>query len=260
VSRRYEYKPLKNQKRQTRNSKIKAQKKPCSPTFRYTNSTTQAPMLVSLNCPVHPSEVPKDHLTILLPIRILRHKPTNPKRIHNRIRGIPERERCLTARLGIILRLQLIEALAIGEIIFQRDVRRQIGAGIQRARALAAVEVRHRRVFVDPVGAGCGAVEAGRDAVAGAVDAVFGVEVDFGNDAGHVDALVVADAARFAPGDDEVGESVGRDDVFADCAFTLVGVSCGLCCFGRAVGGKGREKGRKEKGEGDVLTIVGQNP
>lgn len=56
-------------------------------------------------------------------------------------------------------------------------------------------------MLVDPVGAGCGTGETGGDAVAGAVDAVFGVEVDFCYDAGHVDALVVAHAAGFVVGD-----------------------------------------------------------
>jgi hypothetical protein len=46
-------------------------------------------------------------------------------------------------------------------------------------------------VFEDPVGAVAGAGEASGDAVAGGFDAVPEVEVDFGDDTGYVDALVV---------------------------------------------------------------------
>jgi len=46
-------------------------------------------------------------------------------------------------------------------------------------------------VFEDPVGAGAGAREAPGDAVAGGFDAVFEVEVDFGDDAGYINALEV---------------------------------------------------------------------
>jgi len=80
-------------------------------------------------------------------------------------------------------------------------------------------------VLVDPVGAGEWAGQALGDAIAGTIDAIFGVEVDFGDDAGHVDALVVADAARLVVGYHEVGEFVGIDLVLANGAIvTLVRV------------------------------------
>lgn len=75
-------------------------------------------------------------------------------------------------------------------------------------------------MLVDPVGAGQRAGQAFGNAVAGAVDAIAGVEVDFRHDAGHVDALIVADAARLVVGDHEVGESAGSDFVFADGTLT----------------------------------------
>jgi hypothetical protein len=62
--------------------------------------------------------------------------------------------------------------------------------------------------------------QASGDAVAGAVDAVFGVEVDFSDDAGHINALKVADAARLVVRDHEFGEFLGVDLVFADGALT----------------------------------------
>ena len=77
-------------------------------------------------------------------------------------------------------------------------------------------------MLVDPVGAGEGAGQAGGDAVAGAVDAVLGVQVDFGDDAGHINALVVADAAGLTIGDEQVGESFGGDIIFADGALTVL--------------------------------------
>lgn len=46
-------------------------------------------------------------------------------------------------------------------------------------------------MFEDPVGAGGGGGQAGGDAVACGADAVFEVEINFGDDAGYVDALVV---------------------------------------------------------------------
>jgi len=78
-------------------------------------------------------------------------------------------------------------------------------------------------VLVNPVGAGGWAGQAGGDAVAGVVDAVFGVEVDFGHDTGHVDALIVADAAGFVVRDHEVGEFVCVDLIFADGTLISLG-------------------------------------
>jgi len=78
-------------------------------------------------------------------------------------------------------------------------------------------------VLVNPVGAGGWVGQAGGDAVAGAVDAVFGVEVDFGHDTGHVDALIVADAAGFVVRDHEVGEFICVDLIFADGALISLG-------------------------------------
>ena len=122
------------------------------------------------------------------------------------------------ASLWVVLGLELVESDALGEVIGERDIGWQVGAGVERAGALAAIERGDEGVLVDPVGAGEGAGQALGDAVAGAFDAVFEVEVDLGDDAGHVDALVVADAAGLVLGDQEVGESSGGDFGFADGA------------------------------------------
>jgi len=60
----------------------------------------------------------------------------------------------------------------------------------------------------DPVRAAGGTREAGGDAVAGAVDAIFVEEVCLCYDACHVDALVVAHAAAVVAGGGKVGELV----------------------------------------------------
>jgi hypothetical protein len=122
--------------------------------------------------------------------------------------------------LWVVLGLELIESDALVEVIGKRDIGWQVGAGVERAGTLAAIERGDEGVLVDPVGAGEWARQAGGDTVAGAVDTVFGVEVYFGDDAGHVDALEVADAARFVVGDHEFREFASGDLVFADGAIT----------------------------------------
>lgn len=108
------------------------------------------------------------------------------------------------------------------QVIRERHISRQVGARVERAGPLPAVEGRHKGMLVDPVGACGGTGEAFADAVAGGVDAVFGVQVDFSDDARHVDALEVAHAAGLALWDGEGGELVGGDFVLADGAFTAV--------------------------------------
>jgi hypothetical protein len=133
--------------------------------------------------------------------------------------------------LRVVLGLQLLEALGVVHVVGQCDVGGQVGAGVQSAAALAAVERGHEGVLVNPVGAGAGARQACGDAVAGAVDAVFGVQVDFGHNAGHVDALEVAYAAGFARGDEEIGEFMRGDLARADGALAVVEWLVG-CVYG----------------------------
>jgi len=78
-------------------------------------------------------------------------------------------------------------------------------------------------VLVDPVGAGEGAGQTGGDTVAGAVDAVFGVEVDFGDDTSHIDALVVAHTTALSVRYREIWKSLDSDVVLADG--TLISLS-----------------------------------
>jgi len=163
------------------------------------------------------------YLAVLLAICILSHESRNTIGIDNRVRRIAERQRRPTARLRVVLRLKLGKALGVIQVVGERDIGRQVRARVQCAAALAAVESGHEGVLVDPVGAGGRAREAGGDAVAGAVDAVFGVEVDFRHDARHVNALVVADAAGFVVWHEEVGEFLGGDFVLADGALISLG-------------------------------------
>jgi hypothetical protein len=165
----------------------------------------------------------------------LSHKARDTVWVRDGTRRILERERRSAASLRVILGQELIKPSAVGEIIREGDVAWQVGARVESARALAAVEGAEG-VLVDPVGAGGGAGEAGGDAVAGRVDAVFEVEVNFCYDAGHVDALEVADAAGFGVRDLEVGECGGVDFIFADGALAG-GVLVLLDCFGGLIRG-----------------------
>jgi len=129
--------------------------------------------------------------TILLGILILANKPTHPKRIRLRPRAVQERQWRERSQLRIIRCLQQLKPNASSQVIPQRDTRRQVRARVQRASAFAAIEGLGESVFENPVGASGGVGEASRDAVASAFDAVFEVEVHFGDDARDVDAFVV---------------------------------------------------------------------
>jgi hypothetical protein len=180
------------------------------------------PKLLEKNAHFCNSHPPSLHLAVKLVVLILSHEARDTIRILLSHGRIAEGEWGGAASLWVVLGLELVEPDALGEVIGERDVGWQVGAGVERAGALAAIERGDEGVFVDPVGAGEWARQTGGDAVAGAVDAVFGVEVDFGDDAGHVNALEVADAARLMVRDHEIGEFSGVDLVFADGALTAV--------------------------------------
>ncbi len=78
-------------------------------------------------------------------------------------------------------------------------------------------------MLINPVGAGQWARKASGDAVTGAVDTVFGVQVNFGDNAGHIYALVIAHTTRFSAGHQEVGEFLDGDVIFADGTFAVEG-------------------------------------
>lgn len=162
-------------------------------------------------------------LAVLLVVGILRDKSTDAKGVDHGVGSIAEGKRCGATGLGVVLWLELLEALAVVQVIRERDIGRQVGAGVERAGALAAVERGREGVLVDPVGASGRARQAGGDAVAGGVDAVFGVKVNFRDDAGHVNALKVADAAGLVIWDEEVGEALRGDYVLADGTLISLG-------------------------------------
>jgi len=110
------------------------------------------------------------------------------------------------------------------EVDFDGHVGGQVELRVQRAGAFPTIEG-IEGVFEDPVVAGGRVGEALGDAVAGGFDAVFEVEVHFSDDAGHVDALVVAYAAAVVCGCYEVGKFVFGDFAFADCTLpAFVGI------------------------------------
>jgi len=76
------------------------------------------------------------------------------------------------------------------QIINQRNISWQVGRRVESARATTGVEVGNESMFEDPICAGEGGGEARGDAVASCFD-LWEVEVYFGYDAGHIDALVV---------------------------------------------------------------------
>jgi hypothetical protein len=168
-------------------------------------------------CNSHP---PSLHLAVKLVVLILSHEARDTIRISLSHGQIAEGEWRGATSLWVVLGLELAESDALVEVVGERDIGWQVGAGVERAGALAAIECGCEGVLVDPVGAGEWARQAGGDAVTGAVDAVFGVEINFGDDTGHVNALEVADAARLVVRDHEFGEFVGVDLVFADGALT----------------------------------------
>jgi hypothetical protein len=175
------------------------------------------------NCPLLNRSHSNPRLAVKLAVGVLSHEARDTIRILKSHSRIAESEWRAATSLWVVLGLELVESDALVEIIGERDIGWQVGAGVQSAGALAAVELGDEGVLVDPVGAGGWVGQAGGDAVAGAVDAVFGVEIDFGDDAGHVDALVIADAAGFVVGDHEVGELACVDLVFADSALVSLG-------------------------------------
>src|ERR1700722_9986687 len=128
------------------------------------------------------SRPPRLRLAVLLASLVLSHEARNTIRIMNSHGRVAESKRRTATSLRVICRLELLKSSAVGEIICEGDIGWQVGAGGERAGALAAIELGHESVLVNPVGAGEWAGQAGSDAVAGAVDTVLVVEVDFGND------------------------------------------------------------------------------
>jgi len=107
--------------------------------------------------------------------------------------GVQESQRSVAASLGVGTKRG--KARALVGIVLEGHAKREVRRGVQSAAAFAAVERGREGVLVDPVGAGGGVVETLCGAVAGAVDAVFEVEVLHRHDARDVDAGKVADAA-----------------------------------------------------------------
>jgi hypothetical protein len=131
------------------------------------------------------------YLAVLLIVLILSHEPRDSIRIGLLHIGGQEGERCPATCLRVIGGLKQAETSTIIKIVVQGDVGRKIGTRVQRARSLSAIQGGHEGMLVHPVRAREWTFEAGSDTIAGGVNAVFRIEVDFGDDASHVNALEV---------------------------------------------------------------------
>jgi len=95
------------------------------------------------------------------------------------------------------------------------DVLRQVGTGVQGARALAIIACLEG-VLEDPVRAARGSLEAASGAVAGIVYSVAEEEIDFSNDTSDINTLEVSNASAIVGRRLEVWELVLGDLPFAD--------------------------------------------
>lgn len=138
---------------------------------------------------------------------------------------IQERKRSIAALLGVIGRKKKIEPSASSKVILQRDVGRQVWAGVQGAGSLSIIEPSGKGVLEHPVCAGLGRFEAARCAVACIVYAVLEEQVDLCHNAGDVDAAEVAHASAFVGWGLEAGELVLGDLPFADRVLVVCVVS-----------------------------------
>ena len=117
-------------------------------------------------------------------IRILK----GPRHQAPRLRIVP---------IGLDLRGVDIRVVRAIQVEFERDLGRQIELTVERACTVAACHRGRGRELVYVRGAGAGPVEAFLNAVTFVLDLGEG-QVDFGDDAGDVEALDVADAALVA--------------------------------------------------------------
>jgi hypothetical protein len=170
----------------------------------------------------------EDHA--VLAVLVLVGIPDNESRdtivVWLRVGGIQECQRSITSLLRIVGRQKLLEAGASVQVVLKRDVGRQVGAGVQRARSLPIIEARGEGMLEDPVGAGLGCVETLGCAVAGVVDAILEEEIDLRHDARDVDSAEIADAAAVVGGCLELWELMLGDLAAAD-GVVVVGVVAG---------------------------------
>jgi len=105
------------------------------------------------------------------------------------------------------------------QIIYQGNIRREVGRRIEGAGTTTGVKSGNKGVFEDPVCAGERGGEAGGDAVTCGLD-FWEVEIHFGYHASHVDALIIANTTTAeVRRDDERRELFGCDLALADCTF-----------------------------------------
>jgi len=128
---------------------------------------------------------------------------------------IQESERRISTSLGVVAWRESLEASASSESVFKSDVQRQVGAGVQGARTLSIISLLEC-MLKNPVGAGCGSLEAASGAVAGTVYPIAEEEVDFSHNTSDVDTWEVTDAAALVGWCLKVWELVSGDLPFAN--------------------------------------------
>jgi len=156
-----------------------------------------------------------EYLAVLALVGIADSKARDAILIRHCPVDIQECERSVTALLSV--HADGAEATALCQIVVKSDSLRKVGARVQRARALIAVNSGSGEgVLEDPVGAGLWAVEAGNGAVAGRVDAILAVEVDHGHDTSDIDAREVSHTSAIVGWSLELRELVLGDLALAD--------------------------------------------
>jgi len=78
------------------------------------------------------------HLAVLSSLGIPNCESRDTILIHLRIRRIQESQRCIASHLRV--HANNVGAMAVRNVICERDVGRKVGAGVESARAQAAVE------------------------------------------------------------------------------------------------------------------------
>jgi hypothetical protein len=98
------------------------------------------PKLLEKNAHFCNSRPPSLHLAVKLVALILSHEARDTIRILLSHGRIAEGEWRGATSLWVVLGLELVESDALGEVISKRDIGWQVGAGVERAGSLAAIE------------------------------------------------------------------------------------------------------------------------
>ena len=152
----------------------------------------------------------------MLIVLILENHARDAVRVRLRVGRIQEGQGHRSTRLGIVGRVQHIEASASIQIVGEADVAGEIRRAVQRARAVTSV-LRQEGVIVNPIRAGLGPAETLGDAVACRFDAVLlPEEVTRRHYACNINVAKVTNASTAGGRCMEQREPFRVDRVFAD--------------------------------------------